>query len=347
LVLTALLQSQKLDAIVITTKVNIRYYSGFSGSNCLLVVDAKGATLFTDPRYTLQAQQESSYPVKIATGSLLKAAGQLLRRRKARRIGIEDTRISHLFYSGLAEFGKLVPLGKEIETPRYVKSAEEIGKIRASVKLNSDALARGLKRFRVGMKESDLAAEIEYQMRKLGASGPAFDTIVAGGAHSALPHAQPRPVPIERGGYLLIDMGACRNGYMSDMTRTFGVGEMPQRAKDIYEAVLEAHLAAIDAVKPGRLAGQIHAAAVKVLRKQGLDKFFIHSTGHGLGLEIHEAPRLGRNDKTPLVAGMAITIEPGVYVEGFGGVRIEDTVLVTATGVETLTQSPKAWTILG
>ena len=347
MVLSSLLQSQNLDAIVVSTLIQIRYYTGFKGSNALLLVSNKGNILFTDPRYTTQAAQESNCPVTIVNGPLFKALASKLKSLKAKRIGFEDTKISYTLYRGLAELGELVPLGDAIEKPRWVKTPQEIAAIRASVELNSKALDQAMKRFKIGMKEMDLASEIDYQMRKLGAESNAFDTIVASGPHSALPHAHPRNVRIEAGSYLLIDMGACLNGYMSDMTRTFGVASVPRKAIRIYKAVLEAQLAAIDAVRPGKLAGQIHAAAVKVLKSHGLDQFFIHSTGHGLGLEIHEAPRMGKKDKTPLETGMAITIEPGVYEPGFGGVRIEDTVLVTEKGVEVLTKTQKGWTIVG
>ncbi len=342
-----LLQSQNLDAIVVSTLIQIRYYTGFKGSNALLLISDKGNILFTDPRYTTQASQESNCPVSIVNGPLFKALASKLKSLKAKRIGFEDTKISYTLYRGLTELGELVPLGDAIEKPRWIKTPQEITAIRASVKLNSMALDQAMKRFKVGMKEMDLAAEIDHQMRKLGAEGCAFDTIVASGPHSALPHAHPRNERIEAGSYLLIDMGACLNGYMSDMTRTFGVASVPRKAIRIYKAVLEAQLAAIDAVRPGKLAGQVHAAAVKVLKGHGLDQYFIHSTGHGLGLEIHEAPRLGKKDKTPLESGMAITIEPGVYEAGFGGVRIEDTVLVTEKGVEVLPETQKGWTIVG
>ncbi len=336
-----------MDAIVVSTLINVRYYSGFTGSNGLLLITARGGILFTDPRYTTQAEQESKFPVEIVKGPLLAAVARHLAKAKARRVGVENLRISHALYQGLAKIVRPVALDGAIEEPRWVKNEAEIAAIRRSVQLNSEALEAALSHFRPGTTEAELAAELDYQMRRRGASKPAFDTIVASGAHSALPHAQPRREAIQPGGYLLIDMGACLDGYMSDMTRTYGVGKMPLRAKGIYRAVLEAQQAAIEAVRPGRRTSQVHGAAVKALKAYGLDKFFIHSTGHGLGLEIHEAPRLAQTDKTKLAPGMVITIEPGVYLEGFGGVRIEDTVLVTRDGVERLTQTPKAWTILG
>jgi Xaa-Pro aminopeptidase len=226
-----------------------------------------------------------------------------------------------------------------------VKSAGELAAIRQSVVTNSRALDAVLGHFQPGVTEMELAGEIEYQMRKLGAEKPSFDTIVASGARSAMPHAHPTKAAIERGA-LLIDMGAFENGYASDMTRTFFVGKAPRAAARIYKAVLEAQLAAIDAVRAGVKAGQVDRAARNVLKAHGLEQAFMHSTGHGLGLEIHEPPRIGKKEQTRLEAGMAITIEPGAYVEGVGGVRIEDTVIVTATGCEILTPTSKEMRVL-
>jgi Xaa-Pro aminopeptidase len=190
------------------------------------------------------------------------------------------------------------------------------------------------------MTETALAAEIDYQSRKLGADGPSFDTIVAAGERAALPHARPGAAKIGAG-MLLIDMGAFLNGYASDMTRMLHIGLATAKYKRAYRAVLEAQLASIAAVRPGATAASIDRAGRRVLLGYGLEREFIHSTGHGLGLEIHEGPRLGKSDKTKLETGMAITIEPGVYIEGWGGIRIEDTVLVTGYGCEILTPTSK------
>jgi Xaa-Pro aminopeptidase len=205
---------------------------------------------------------------------------------------------------------------------------------------NSRALEAALKRLKAGQTEAEFAAEIDYQNRKLGAEAPAFDTIVAAGDRAALPHAHPGATKIASG-MLLIDMGAFRDGYASDMTRMVHLGAADAKYKRAYRAVLEAQLAAIDAVKAGVKTSAVDRAARTTLKAHGFEKEFVHSTGHGLGLEIHEPPRLGRSDKTKLEAGMAITIEPGVYMEGWGGIRIEDTVLVTAHGCEVLTPTTK------
>jgi Xaa-Pro aminopeptidase len=294
--------------------------------------------LFTDPRYTVQSQQQVNCRVRIAKGPLTKSIVQEMARSRVRRVGFEQ---ENMTVAQRASFKpELEPVTGLIERLRALKDAAEIEKIRASVVSNSRALEAALKRFKIGMKESELAAEIDYQNRKLGAEAPAFDTIVAAGERAALPHAQPGSAKIQPG-ILLIDMGAFRDGYASDMTRMFHVGPATPKYKRAYGAVLEAQLAAIKAVKPGVTTNFVDRAARSTLKRYGLEREFIHSTGHGLGLEIHEQPRIGRRDKTKLEAGMAITIEPGVYMEGWGGIRIEDTVLVTPGGCEVLTPSTK------
>jgi Xaa-Pro aminopeptidase len=191
------------------------------------------------------------------------------------------------------------------------------------------------------MKEQDLAAELEYRMRRLGAEKPSFETIVAGGPRGALPHAQPTSARLTDGSLVVVDMGAFQEGYASDMTRMLFLGSPTPKVKRTYQAVLEAQLAAIAAVKAGVSTAHVDRQARRVLKGYGLDRAFVHSTGHGLGLEIHEPPRIGKLDKGKLEAGMAVTIEPGVYLEGFGGIRIEDTIEVTRSGCRILTPTSK------
>ncbi len=337
--------SRKIDALIVSAPANIRYLSGFTGSNGLLLVSTQGSVLFTDPRYGVQAARESDCRVRVARGPLHSALVKLAAVRRFRRLGFEPARITYEAWSSLN--GSL-PLGTSlhpvpglVEDLRMIKSAAEIAAIRKSALTNSAAFDRALSRFRPGMTESALAAEVEHHMRLLGAEKPAFETIVASGPHSALPHAAPRDVAIRPRSFVLIDMGCLQDGYSSDMTRMLFTGTPPPKARRLYRAVLEAQLAAVDAVRPGVSAGRVDAVARRVLRSYGFERLFVHSTGHGLGLEIHEAPRLGRREKTPLQPGMVITVEPGAYVEGYGGVRIEDTVLVTSTGCEVLTPTPK------
>jgi len=335
----SLLDEAKLGALLVTNLHNVRYLTGFTGSNgAVLLLKHKPAVLFTDPRYTVQSQQQVTCRIRIAKGTLTKAILQEIGRSRVRRVGFEQ---DNMTVAQRESFKKdLQPVTGLIEHLRVVKDATEIDKIRASVISNSAALEAALKRFKIGMKESELAAEIDYQNRKLGAEAPAFDTIVAAGERAALPHAQPGASRISPG-ILLIDMGAFRDGYASDMTRMVHVGSATPKYRRAYRAVLEAQLAAVDAVKPGVTTNSVDRAARDVLTRHGLGREFIHSTGHGLGLEIHEPPRIGRKDKTKLEAGMAITIEPGVYIEGWGGIRIEDTVLVTTGGCEILTPTTK------
>ena len=240
----------------------------------------------------------------------------------------------------------LKPIGPVIEQLRMVKSKEEIARIRLSVQTNSQAFEKTVQSIRPGVSESHIAAELEFQMRRLGAEKAAFETIVAAGPRSALPHARPGDGKVGVDELLLIDMGSCQDGYMSDMTRMLFFGKVPRRIRDMYQAVLKAQLAAIAAVREGIMAGQVDLQARQVLESEGLGKEFVHSTGHGLGLEIHEPPRVGRRDKTRLQAGMVITIEPGAYIRDFGGIRIEDTVLVTKNGCEILTPTSKELMVL-
>ena len=229
---------------------------------------------------------------------------------------------------------------------RSVKSEAEIALIEQSVRLNSQAYEKAMRRARPGMSEFELAAEFEYQMRRLGAEKPSFEPVIAAGPRSALPHARPTSNRLGKNQLLLVDVGASREGYASDMTRMAFLGKPGPKVKRLYQAVLEAQLAALDAVRPGVRAEQVDRAARQVLRAAGLGAAFVHSTGHGLGLEIHEPPRIGKRDRTVLAAGMTITVEPGVYLEGFGGVRIEDTVVVTGSGCRILTPTSKELLLL-
>ncbi|MBX9602799.1 MAG: Xaa-Pro peptidase family protein [Bryobacteraceae bacterium] len=339
------LKDEKADALLVTFSANVRYLCGFTGSSGALLLWSGGARFFTDPRYTIQASREVDCPAETVKGPLLKAVADRIRRLKFKRIAFEGARIGFDDYQFLKDHlalgAALKPAAGWIERQRMVKSDGEIERIRKSVRTNSAAYERVLKKVRPGIRESELAAELDFQMRRLGADGCAFETIVACGERTALPHARPTAAKLENDQLLLIDMGASQDGYASDMTRVSHFGRPKQKIREMYRAVLEAQLAAISRVRAGRYASEVDAAARKVLKSYQLDREFIHSTGHGLGLEIHEPPRLGKKEKARLEAGMVITIEPGVYVEGRGGIRIEDTVLVTETGCEILTPTPK------
>lgn len=341
----------KIDALLVSAPPNVRYLSGFTGDNGLLLVTPDSQTLFTDPRFTIQAAEECSCPVTTITKTPLdQAVLKMLRKQRIKRLGFEASRMLYEVHQriekSLPKGVMLKPIEPIVDRLRMVKSDDEIARIRRSVLTNSAAFEKVTRSIRPGARESTIAAELEYQMRRLGAEKAAFETIVAAGERSALPHAQPTARKLANDELLLIDMGACQEGYMSDMTRVLFLGTPSRRIRSMYNAVLKAQLAAIDAVRPGVSAADVDRAARRVLEIEGLGKEFVHSTGHGLGLEIHEPPRLGRRDKTKLVPGMAITIEPGAYIRDFAGIRIEDTVLVTKTGCEVLTPTSKELRLL-
>ena len=347
--LMEVLRQARANAFLTAALPNVRYLSGFTGSNAVLLLTPDRALLFTDPRYQAQAPRESDCEVKIAKGPLSKEIASWMKRLRLKSVAFEQNRISFDDYQRLKEAAagfRLKPLSGAVEELRMLKSPAEIATIKASVQLNSAALEQALRRFHGSMTEVDLAAEIEYRMRRLGADGPAFETIVASGERSALPHARPTDHPIQPDRLLLVDVGATVAGYASDMTRTHAVGKLSAKLRRMYRAVLESQAAAVNAVKPGISCGSVDRAAREVLRGYGLDKLFIHSTGHGLGLEIHERPRVGRKERMKLQSGMVITIEPGAYQEGLGGIRIEDTVAVTTHGCEILTPTGKELVVL-
>ena len=344
------LAERKADALVITSLANVRYLTGFTGSNGLVLLLRDRALLFTDPRYGLQAAGETDCKVHVERGPLNLAAAALLRRKALRRIGYEKGNLSHNSYLALDDrlpvSARLIPVEGLVENLRMVKSPAEMALIRRSVLTNSEAFSQTIPLVRPGVTELDLAAELEFRMRRLGAEKPSFESIVAFGPRSALPHASPTANRLTAGSLVLIDMGAFQDGYASDMTRMAYLGRPSARIRRLYRAVLEAQLAALAVVREGVTAETVDRAARRALARYDLERAFVHSTGHGLGLEIHEMPKLGRKDKTRLQAGMAVTIEPGVYLQELGGIRIEDTVAVTRDGCEILTPTSKELVVI-
>ena len=353
--LRALFPKEKVDCLLVSGLANIRYLTGFTGSNALLLVQEDTATFFTDGRYTTQARQEiagagRSIGVVTSKKGLWPAAIKRLKAKRRFKAGFDSSvsfALSKIILKGLGEKRSRAVSGV-VERLRMVKEESEIAAIRASAELNSRVLAEMLPLVKPGVTERDLAAEMEYRMRRSGATGPAFESIVAAGENSALPHAHPTGRTIRGGEFLLFDHGTMLNGYCSDMTRTVWVGGTLQdhsddlkRARDLYATVLEAHQQAREAVRAGVRCKDVDRAARRPITAKGWGKYFSHSTGHGVGLEIHESPRVAAPVKDKLPAGAVITIEPGVYLPGFGGVRIEDMVVVRENGAEGLTPSPK------
>jgi Xaa-Pro aminopeptidase len=344
------LASTRLDALLVSHLSNIRYLCGFTGSAGFLVVTETGSVFFTDVRYDTQGREEvKSAKVVIARKALLDGLGEWIGARRKRlkgwTVGIDA---EHLTVAEKKRLGDLLPSGMRlrdapglVERARMVKDDKELGLIRAAVRLGATLFDRALEVLRPGVKEADVAAEMEYAARRAGAEEMSFPTIVASGARSALPHGRATQQAIGPGGFVVCDFGVILAGYCSDQTRTVWVGAASKPARDAYEAVKEAQEAAIAAVRPGVSVGEVDAAARKVLRKAGLGRYFTHSTGHGVGLEIHEAPRVAAGQKELLKPGMVITIEPGVYFPGKWGVRIEDMVAVREGGCEVLTPTGK------
>jgi Xaa-Pro aminopeptidase len=338
----------RLDALLISHLPNIRYLCGFTGSAGLLLVEEAGSVFFTDVRYDTQAHDEvKGAKVVIARKAVVTALGEWLTRRKrgrGRTIGIEA---EHFTLAEKKRLAEVLPSGVRVkattsvvERDRMVKDGDELDRIRAAVALGAKLFDRALEVLRPGVKETDVAGEMEFAARRGGAEEMSFPTIIASGARSALPHGRASDQAIA-GGFVVCDFGVILSGYCSDQTRTVWVGTVSEDARRAYQAVKEAQEAAIDAVRPGVAVVEVDAAARKVLRKAGLGRYFTHSTGHGVGLEIHEAPRVANGQKEILQPGMVITIEPGVYFPGKWGVRIEDMVAVTAGGCEVLTPTSK------
>jgi Xaa-Pro aminopeptidase len=338
-----------LDALLISHLPNIRYLCGFTGSAGLLLVEEAGSVFFTDVRYDTQAHEEvKGAKIVIARKAVVAALGEWPSRRKPARGRTMGVEAEHLTLAEKKRLAEVLPSGlrlKEttsiVERDRMVKDSDELDRIRAAVALGATLFDRVLEVLRPGVKETDVAGEMEFAARRGGAEEMSFPTIVASGARSALPHGRASGQAIAPGGFVVCDFGVILSGYCSDQTRTVWVGPVSDEARRAYEAVKEARQAATDAVKPGVAVGEVDAAARKVLRKAGLGRYFTHSTGHGVGLEIHEAPRVAKGQTEVLEPGMVITIEPGVYFPGKWGVRIEDMVAVTAGGCEVLTPTSK------
>ncbi|HMD15219.1 MAG TPA: Xaa-Pro peptidase family protein [Terriglobales bacterium] len=368
------LEENHLDSLLVTHLPNIRYLCGFTGSAGVLLVADRGCVLFTDGRYRTQAKEEvdganvDKVSIVIARKSPLLEAADWLIAHKARSmsasVGIEPESITAGMRDRLASAlkGRMTRRIKRmmkvtmkarlrsapplIERARMVKDAAEILLIRQAVELGASLFPIAREKIRPGVSETEVAGAMEYQARRAGAEGMSFPTILAAGTRSAVVHGRASSARIPRRGFVVCDFGVILAGYCSDRTRTVHVGRPSGEARQLYDAVLEAQQAAIAAVRPGVTAAEVDGAARRVLRKRKLARYFTHSTGHGLGLEIHEAPRLAEGQTQKLEPGMVVTIEPGAYVPGECGVRIEDVVLVTPSGCEVLTPTDKELIII-
>jgi Xaa-Pro aminopeptidase len=349
-----------LSGLLVTHLPDIRYLCGFTGSSAAMAVTRRTLRMFTDGRYAAQAVEEvQGAEVQIVSGSPAVSAVEWLAAQPVsppgRQAGLQSAGFdpARTTVAELARWKAALPSQLRrsflttlpaplVEGLRLVKDEDELALMSEAALVGCKLFEHVLTFIRPGLEEIEVAAELEYQARRLGAEAMSFETIVASGIRSALPHGRATSTPLPRKGFLTLDFGIILGCYCSDMTRTVYIGKPGKKERDAYAAVLEAQEAAVQAVRPGASCGEVDEAARSVLRKAGLAEAFSHSTGHGVGLEIHEPPRIGAGQKTRLLAGTVITIEPGIYLAGEFGIRIEDMVAVTRTGCQILTPAPKA-----
>jgi Xaa-Pro aminopeptidase len=336
---------EELDALIITKPSNRRYLSGFTGSSGYLLLTEREDILVTDFRYAEQAAAQAQKFRVVRQGlEHMQTLRELIDCYGLKKVGIEKevtTLSSFEEYQKSIPGAVFVPVSDPVAAWRRIKSAEEIGLIRKAIEI-ADRTFLHLKGFvTAGQTEKEVALEIEFFMRRLGSERNAFEIIVASGGRSSLPHGTATDKVIARGELVTVDFGAVYSGYRSDITRTLVMGPPDERQKSIYELVLRAQKAAVESIKPGLKSSEVDMVARSIISEAGYGSNFGHGLGHGLGLDIHEGPRLSPLDETMLEPGMVVTVEPGLYLPGWGGVRIEDVVAVTPQGCEVLTRSPK------
>lgn len=350
--LQAQLRTLECDALAVSHLTNVRYECGFSGSSGMLLVARDEVVFLTDFRYQNQAAQQIGELAKVVVAStdLWKEATQIVDERGWKRLGFEAEHVSVASHQDLQkrlkDTAETVATSRAVEKLRERKDEGELEIIREAVRVADETFAEVLGLVKPGARELDIALEIERAIRARGGSGTSFETIVASGKRSALPHGVASEKRIENGDLVTIDMGAKFGGYCSDMTRTVCVGESSPEQRAIYELVYRAQVAACEAIRPGLECAEADKIARDIIDEAGHKDHFGHGLGHGVGIDIHEAPRLSKLGKGRIEAGQIVTCEPGVYVENFGGVRIEDMLFVTENGAEILTQTPKPATLL-
>lgn len=344
-----ILKELNLDALVITDPYNMRYVSGFRGGEGIIYISETQKVLITDSRYTEQAEKESDFTVVEENrahnrGTILKECMEKEGKTEGFSMGYENTSLLCSQFDGLTEalpVENWVRLNQKVNDLRMVKTEEELKYLARAEEIGDIAFEKILKILKPGMTEMEVAVELEYLMKKEGAEDLSFNSIVASGVNSSMPHAIPGEKKLEEGDFITMDFGCKYKGYCSDMTRTVVLGKASEKQKEIYNTVLKAQLAALDAVKAGVTGKSVDKIARDIIAEAGYGDCFGHGLGHGVGLFIHENPGLSPSGETILEPGMIETVEPGIYVPGFGGVRIEDMVAVTEDGCKNFTHSPK------
>lgn len=345
--LRTVLAKKKLDGLLVTDISNVFYLTGFTGSTATAVITPDQCHILVDPRYTIQAGRECSLSlVTEYTGkSTIIAAAEMINNLHIRRLGYEENQITLSVYRRLrATVDKTTTMHITrgiVEALRRIKDAYEIEITRRACEIVDSTFDAIVKEIRVGMSEKDVALLIDYTMRKLGADKDGFDTIAAFGPNSACPHHSPTDDLVRSGGFLKMDFGARHRHYNSDITRTVCIGKPTDKHKEVYHTVLQAQLKAIDAIAPGKPGRDVDSVARDHISLAGYGPNFGHGLGHALGILVHDGPALSQSSDVVLEPGMIVTVEPGVYIEGWGGVRIEDDVLVTDSGCEVLTHATK------
>lgn len=341
----SLARKNKLDILIISKLSNVRYLCGFSGSNGMLVLAPPKAYFLTDFRYKVQARKEvKNCQVIIAERELIGEFIKLPCFRKKAKVGFESAFMTFKMHGKVKELipkAGLIPVENIVESLSAVKDTDEINKIKKAVKIADRVFGDILKLVKPGVKERDLALEMSYRMIKLGADGPAFDFVVASGQRSSMPHGRASDRKLKKGDFITFDFGCFYDGYASDVTRTVVLGKATARQKKIYNIVLKAQLKAISSIKPQMPAKELDRVARDIINREGFGDYFGHGLGHGLGLEVHDNPVLNPRSKDTLAEGNVVTIEPGIYIPAWGGVRIEDDVVITKNGCKVLSRSPK------
>ncbi|WP_028274283.1 M24 family metallopeptidase [Atopococcus tabaci] len=343
------LKKNGLDALLVTSQYNLRYVSNFTGTAGLSIITKDKAFFVTDFRYTEQAaEQAQGFEIIKNTGLIYEEVVRIAEQENVTKLGFEETHMTVSVFERLDELVgcELVPASGLVEELREVKDAKEIETIQKAVEITEAAYTHILDYIQPGMTEIQVANELDFHMRGLGASGVSFETIVASGKRSAMPHGVASEKVIEQGDMITIDFGCYYNGYVSDMTRTFAIGDPGEKMKEIYQIVLDAQLKVGEAAKAGMSGIELDAVARDYITEKGYGKAFGHSTGHGIGLEVHEGPNVSFRSEKRFVPGNVITNEPGIYLPGIGGVRIEDDLVITEEGNKNLMTVSKELIIL-
>lgn len=351
------MEEQQLDAVIVTLPKHVYYLTGFLSEPherfLGLIIPRDGEATLVVPALDLEAAEKASTIRRIATHKDTDNPYEIVKGilpASAKRVGLEKDHLTVNRFEALASVigaEQYVDMELPLRQMRLTKTSDEIVRIKRAIELIEKVLTEGLKKVKPGVTEAEMVAELEYLMKRMGASGPSFDTMVLAGENSALPHGHPGERVIREGDLLLFDMGVALDGYVSDITRTFAVGHFNAQQKEIYDTVLAANLAAIEATRPGVTLASLDQTARSVITEKGYGEYFMHRLGHGMGMDVHEYPSVHGANQDLLRSGMVFTIEPGIYLPGVGGVRIEDDVFVTENGCEVLTSFPKELTVIG